>query len=719
MIARTEDYNPVAAKRFVVYPAGFYKKNDVLTDSNGFTYTFTHDSYKFSGTPETSYWGGWDPDDPDAPLDIYDGHGVNEYGLACSATNTTEFNAINSAQDPAKPGVPTWQEQVIPTIILSECKNIEEALALIKNILETSGNTGDIFMIADENEAWLIESISRYRWVASRVPDDSFAIVANDMVTERIDLLDANYRGTPDFQAYAEGSNPGNVNFAKYNRDGSINIALTFASTLNTVTDTYRRWRGYTLFAPNSGITPITSSGGTYQLFVKPEKKISALDIMDMQRDRYNGTPYDLSESPQGFGAYGEIEPSSPRPIGHYTQEETHIYEMVDGYPHGIGGRFWMGMAQSEHSVKLPFYGSITDTHPFYKTDIFEPGYRADSVSMIFIDLAKMCRGNRKMYGKPVQDYWRAYEEKFFNEQPAIESEMLRLYSEEGADAAAKFVTDYTIANTDDVVVKALRIRSALIEHITEKSGALFVLPSNLDAPVNDATIYSELSRVENAALGAILNNFVESGFIDPDADVTVKHLAASDAPSIEGHASLGLQGLAAEVSLRSAGSGAKARLSLELDANTFAAFNGDIENVKRNLSITLVSPGIAREPVTLIGPDGVTTLKKALEKGIATLSIHGDGAMLGLDLFLVDGLDEPAFANDMLIASDGHIDGKASAYFWAEKNTDEPYVPTSSRSGGCSSGLNTMVLALLAAAIYIGPRGNGAKSRRGPGHEH
>jgi hypothetical protein len=100
---------------------------------------------------------------------------------------------------------------------------------------------------------------------------------------------------------------------------------------------------------------------------------------------------------------------------------------------------------------------------------------------------------------------------------------------------------------------------------------------------------------------------------------------------------------------------------------------------------------------------------------------------MLGLDLFLVDGLDEPTFANDMLIVSDGHIDGKTSAYFWAEKNADAPDVPDvpdvptppqgGGGSGGCSSGVNTMVMALLAAAICIGLRVSDAKSRRGRSH--
>jgi hypothetical protein len=56
LLSRTEDVRPGVAARFVVYPRGYYKKGvPVKLDRNGFAFTFSHDSYKFTGTPMATY----------------------------------------------------------------------------------------------------------------------------------------------------------------------------------------------------------------------------------------------------------------------------------------------------------------------------------------------------------------------------------------------------------------------------------------------------------------------------------------------------------------------------------------------------------------------------------------------------------------------------------------------------------------------------------------
>ncbi|MDR1979829.1 MAG: C69 family dipeptidase, partial [Synergistaceae bacterium] len=93
LLSRTEDVRPGIAARFVVYPRGYYKKGvPVKMDRNGFAFTFSHDSYKFTGTPMTTYSSvmmAKGSDETVTPNTNEDG--VNEHGLAVSATNTTAF----------------------------------------------------------------------------------------------------------------------------------------------------------------------------------------------------------------------------------------------------------------------------------------------------------------------------------------------------------------------------------------------------------------------------------------------------------------------------------------------------------------------------------------------------------------------------------------------------------------------------------------------------
>jgi dipeptidase len=707
MIARTED-STAGSKRFVVYPAGYYKKGQVLGTDAGFAYTFPHDSYKFTGIPEMDA-NSYDPDNPDAILDLYDAGGVNEYGIACSATNTTGFRQPNSALDPRPRN--GWTETNIPAVILGSCKTIEEALTLVKEIVEGVGMSNEAFLIADKNEAWIVEAISGHRFVATRVPDDSFAIIANDMVTDYVDPSDTkNYRATADFERYAKGDNVSGEIFA-IRKDDKLDVAATFGS-INAAGNTYRRWRGYSMFAPSLNLEPLTTPANSYKLYQKPDKKISAADIMEFQRDRYNGTKYDMTETPQYFGENGrETEaPRDPtsRPIGHYTHMETHIFEMGNAYPGEIGARFWVGMGQLEHSVSLPFYGLITDTHPYYKTNIRSvPGvygilgtrYQSDVAWYIFYDLAFHARSNRVKYGKPIKDYWRAYELKLVAEQEKVEEEMLKLYAQD-PQAAAKFITDYTIATADAAMAKAEKIRSALRKHIAASSGDLFVVPGDLAEPVNDVTLYSDMTEDERDAISTILGPGYSPISSTAGVSVDAEAVPLSDAPAVGGYAFL-LPGAAFEVDLTPSSDTSyfgKVKYSFELSGNALAAFDNDLEKVKSSLAIFKTFPGTELEPVEMVGLGGLVTLEDAIKHGVAKVTQMIDGGVyVTLDFFLADGTGEPVFDEGMLIVCDGKIDGKLVDPIWVAKSD------TRVNSGsGCFAGTGSLGLLLVATAFLL-----------------
>jgi dipeptidase len=504
LIARTADADPTLAVRFIIHEAGRFKANETkVLDPYGFSFTFTHDSYRYTAVPMSTeaykgfiYGVRWGAPEPD-PADVarfypsFEQSGVNEKGLTVSATNTTGFRDEVLALDPIRSG--SWAEQTMVTVLLAECATAQEALDVVERIVTgPHGIDNSLIMFADKDEAWIVEGIGGSRYVATRVPDDSFAVIANATVTDRVDLSDrTNYRGSADMQAFAEGANVSGDNFAIYHENGDLNVARTFGrknSNINDVNGSYnsfRRWRGYSMFAPSLNLQPLVNANDeVYQLYVRPDQKISPTDIMNMQRDRYQGTPYDTSRAPQYLNPDGtEANPTyldgvnELRPIGIYNPLYTHVFEAGWEQP-DIGARFWLSMGAAEQGVNIPFYGNITTTHPYYQKDVLnsaENHYQTDNAYWLFSATGKMARSNREKYSEPLKAYWRAYELELYNDLPDVEAEMMRLYATNPA-AAAEFITDYTLEVSEKTFKKAEMIHDALEAHIATRPGELFVI---------------------------------------------------------------------------------------------------------------------------------------------------------------------------------------------------------------------------------------------------
>lgn len=676
LFGRTEDIDPLNGVRFVVYPAGTFEKGEVFEDLDGygFEHVFTHDSYKYTGTPDML-------DNGDGR---YDAHGVNEHGLAVTATNTTRMTAgARSADEEIEAGI---REAVLTTILLGECKTAREAVRFAGNIVETKGSAETyVVIIADKSEAWLFETFSGHHWAASRVPDDKFAIIANDMVTTYVDLDDTeNFMGSEGFEALAEQWG------ISVSDDDGFNIAKSFGD-INSEYDTYRRWRGYNLFAPSQNIQLIEEydASETYTLFVKPDKKITVAEIMSLQRDRYNGTEFDLTESPLVYDEYGETDPD-PRPIGVASQIETHIYEMGKDYAPSIGARFWMAMAQSEHSVYLPFYGLITDTHPYFQKETDYGTPEAESAYWVFQELAYNARSNRKMYGKPIQAFWKSYEEKLIAEQIAVEAEMLRLYAQNPTEAA-DYITKYTIETAGRAMAKAGQINVALTEHIRANSGDKFTVPEETlelwDVTQAEADVLQEMLFYDEDVL---LVPAVKSG------EVTLGSVSVANAPEIDGYKYLPTRGGTIIAELKSGNIG-KIKYELEITGELFAAFDNKLENILKDLAIIKEFSERNYEETMLIGPDGLLSLEDAIEDGIASLTPKGNGYLLQLEFYLFDGYQALVYDERMLLVSDGVSDGFLKDPIWAARKIHSD----SGSSSGCSTGAGIFGLLFALAMAY------------------
>lgn len=515
VLSRTDDYGNGVPQLFVVNEAGKYKKGETWEDWNGFTHTWRHDSYKFTGTPDMPFI-------PESGIDhrYLDGNGVNEKGLAVTGMNTTSRKAEVSGPTGLDPTVSSgFHETHMAMILLAECATAIEAVEYAGQIVETQGAAqGAVISIGDKDGIWLFETLSGHRWVASRVPDDKYCIVANNMLHGAVDLSDtANFRGSSDVEDFAIDNG-----FAVYDSNGKVHIAASYGN-IYSESSTYRRWRGYNLFSPSQNILPIdrandrypaTVSGDVisldrrilYEMYVEPDAghKITPLDIMKLFGDRYKGVePIDYKAAPfnNPYGAVvdidcstvnntyatsgAETDPYEVRPLGVLTSSTTHFYEMPSNYPAEIGSRFWICMGPAEFGLHLPFYGLITDTHEYYKNEIGSWGYNPESAYWIFHDLSRKSRLKRVEYGAAVKEFWTEYERKLIAEQDAVEAKMLELYAEDPA-AAKEYITNYTIETAGEAMRVAKIIRDSLSDFMDSGETGSFVIPEIQPKPTPD-----------------------------------------------------------------------------------------------------------------------------------------------------------------------------------------------------------------------------------------
>lgn len=714
MFSRTEDSVSYNAKRFFVYPAGYYKQGETIVDpSYGWSWTWTHDSYRMTATPDMPVNGP----------NKYDQAGVNEHGFLMSTTNTTTINDKVKAVDPLlREG--GFAESLMNTVILGEAANSAEAIELFGQIAENDGMSEMCFwMMCDaEGELWIAENCGGHRWVAARVPDDSITIVANDNVIDYVDLTDtANYRGSDDLIQFAVDNG-----FAVYGPAGTeyedqVNIAASYGK-LNSTGSSYRRWIGYHMFVPSMNIALKAADDPIpYPTFVKPDKKISALDVMEFQRSRFEGTIYDISESPQVFATrqvpdvnmLRETETAqipSPdgnsmitaRPIGHYTQKEAHTYEWLPELPPEIGARWWFIVGQPEHSVNLPFYGNITDTHPAYQKEVPYRAYDPESAFWIFRELSYLARSNRKQYGKPVHEYWHNYEKKLYDEQAAITKELIAKHNA-NPEEAAQWITDYTMATAQAAMNRAGVIRKALLKHIETSPGELFVVPDDsvafMDATYDihptAGTANIDNEKLEEIAVALDLNasDLQPASLVLPDP-YPLQEYTPILYTTEENGSNITLDGALNETDKISV---MKVRYTFELQGSDYASYGNSLDTVKKNFHVDVTLPG-ASQAVQLIGPSGLTTLEDAIANGQAYLIGDSNRATVMFDYYIADAEGEAVGGeNSLLIVPDGSEDNALTTGTLQAAATGP--VHHSGGGGGCNSAPFSL-LALLGLAF-------------------
>lgn len=433
VIGRNEDAKTAWPKHLAFNAHKIIQNNHFKSKDNKFEMDLPKERFSYSSTPEwTDKYG------------VFEEDGINEYHVAMSATESAYANERVLAADPFETEKGILEEAMV-TVVLPYVKTARKGVERLGKIVEKHGAAeADGILFGDRDEAWYMEIGSGHHWVAMRIPDDSYAVVANQLAIQEIDFNDAkNFMFSKEIQE-----------FVKENKLWPANQSFNFREIFGTHDDsdlhynTPRVWIGQKLLTPSVKQEPESFDLPFVQ---KADKPISIRDAQDVLCNHYQNTPYDLTNPKNKDNA-------TFRPISVATTQESHLLEL-----NGEKMVHWLAMGVGAQSVYVPFYPQGTKVPTMYKYG--KETYSSNSAYWVF-----------KLASVLVDRNWGKYGSELSSAQTEAREKTMRLRHEYDAKLAnetdSSKQTDLVNEANDKMAKAALDIYKKLIAKlITQQTG--------------------------------------------------------------------------------------------------------------------------------------------------------------------------------------------------------------------------------------------------------
>ena len=196
-----------------------------------------------------------------------------------------------------------------------------------------------------------------------------------------------------------------------------------------------RTWIGHQVLAPSAYGQDYDASA-FYPLCFRADRKVSLQDVMELIRNRYEGTPY----SPDETGR------TDMRVIGTDTALSVHILQIDPSLPAPMACVTWESAAPALYGVFVPISSASTAVSEAYgRNQPAEEAGIADTSLYpwyAFKMLNTLCveQPNWQLYGTPVRQYWHQAETDMI---AGMRSVLQRAGAMTDPEAAAELLTDY------------------------------------------------------------------------------------------------------------------------------------------------------------------------------------------------------------------------------------------------------------------------------------
>jgi dipeptidase len=353
--------------------------------------------------------------------------------------------------------------ETLTRLMMERADNARDAIRIAGELLEKYGwnDIGEALTLADPEEVWLLEILGPGEgkvgavWAAQRIPDDHISVVANAARIGELDLENEDYfmASANVFELAKEHGwwDPGSGRpfrfYEAYNPKGRYSFAAT-----------RREWRVMDLLAPS---LELHANANVFPLSVKPEQPVGPDKMMELFRDTFEGTDYDMVKhltvtdeegnevkSPLanpfmpydmnkmldingGWGWRGE------RPIARWYCMYVTITQSRSWLPDPVGGIVWFGYGNPAMTTYTPLYAGIEDLPESYETDGRTTGFSRRSAWWAFNRVATLAAHRWGDMRHDVAEVRDPLQEKFLSRQKEIAEEAVGLLEKNPAKARA------------------------------------------------------------------------------------------------------------------------------------------------------------------------------------------------------------------------------------------------------------------------------------------
>jgi dipeptidase len=366
-------------------------------------------------------------------------------------------------------------------IALQRSTNAREAIAVIHQLVQEYGynSTGENFVVADKDEAWIMEIIGKGPeqkgavWVALRVPDDCICAYANSSrirqfpqakkadkklgfcIVEGECMYSADVISFAREKGYYEGPD---ADFSFREAYGPLDFSAI----------RYCEARVWSFFRHHYDTAEIDSylpfiNGQTdvidhLPLWIKPDKPLSVRDLMNDMRDHYEGTALDMTadvsagpwaspyrNQPVNYKSSDGTDMFRERPIGCQQSGMTMVCQMRDWLPDAVGGVTYFNMDDASMVAYVPVYCGIDRIpDPFRRENNDIREFSTESAFWMNNFVANMVYPRYSAMIGDLREAQSELEDFYAEDQKTVETEAPKLTAAERTEYLTRKTLDYT-----------------------------------------------------------------------------------------------------------------------------------------------------------------------------------------------------------------------------------------------------------------------------------
>jgi len=373
-------------------------------------------------------------------------------------------------------------------VALQRSKTAREAIKVITELMHEYGyySVGESFSISDKNEVWIMELIGKGEgekgavWVALLIPDGYVSAHANQarittfpikekkkaipfskiekIFNEKVECVYSDdvvsfarskgwFDGKDEEFSFSDTYAPVSFGGARF---CEIRVWSFFRSVKSDMDQYFDYASGHNL-------------KNRMPLWIMPDRKISANDVMNFMRDHLEGTPLDMTKD-VGAGQFGN--PYRWRPLtwevdsvrycnerATATQQTGFVFvsQSRSWLPDPIGGIHWFGVDDAASTVFIPLYCSIT-----MPPDAYRQGNGAmmdfsfNSAFWVFNLVSNFAYTRYNVIHPEIKSKQELLERKFLKETSQLDTKASETFKSD-PDVAVKLLTDYSVKTGNEV----------------------------------------------------------------------------------------------------------------------------------------------------------------------------------------------------------------------------------------------------------------------------